>query len=192
MRCIAPGDGRLLRPVALIGLMGAGKTSVGCRLAQRLGVPFHDSDAEVERAADMSVAEIFEVFGEAGFRDGERRVIARLLGEGPQVLATGGGAWMQDATRAEIAARAVSIWLRADLELLVARTAGRGHRPLLNRGEPREILSRLVETRHPVYALADITVDSIPDQSHDAMAGRIEAALAEHARNTGRPLLREE
>jgi len=182
---------RLVCPVVLIGLMGAGKSSVGQRLAERLGAPFRDSDAEVERAADMSVAEIFECFGEAGFRDGERRVIARLLSEGPQVLATGGGAWMQAATRDAIAGRAVSVWLKADLDILVARTAGRTHRPLLNQGDPREILARLIETRYPVYALADISVDSLPDQSHDAMAARIEAALAAHGRATGRPVLRE-
>ena len=182
---------RLLRPVVLIGLMGAGKTSVGLRLAERLRAPFHDSDAAVERAANMSVAEIFEAFGEAGFRDGERRVIARLLGEGPQVLATGGGAWMQPETRAAIAGRAVSVWLKADLDLLVARTAGRTHRPLLNRDDPRAVLARLVETRYPVYALADVTVESVADQSHDAMAAQIEAALAAHGRGTGRAVLRE-
>jgi len=183
---------RLLRPVVLIGLMGAGKTSVGQRLAERLGAPFHDSDAEVERAANMSVAEIFEAFGEAGFRDGERRVIARLLGEGAQVLATGGGAWMQDETRAAIRRAAVSVWLKADLDLLVARTAGRSHRPLLNQGDPRSVLAHLVETRYPVYALADLTVESLPEQSHDAMAERIAAALAAHGRDTGRPVLKED
>ena len=184
--------GGLLRPVALIGLMGAGKSSVGHRLAARLGALFADSDAEVERAAGMTVAEIFAAYGEAGFRDGERRVIARLLDEGPQVLATGGGAWMQPETRAAIAARAVSVWLRADLDVLVARTAGRSHRPLLNRGDPREVLAGLIEARYPVYAEADITVDSLADQTHEAMAERIVEALAAHGRATGRAVVQEE
>jgi shikimate kinase len=183
---------RLLRPVVLIGLMGAGKTSVGQRLADRLNAPFHDSDHEVERAAGMSVVEIFETFGEADFRDGERRVIARLLDAGPQVLATGGGAWMQEETREAIRARAVSVWLRASLDVLVARTAGRSHRPLLNQGDPREVLAGLVETRYPVYALADLAVDSLPDQTHEAMCERIEAELLRHGRATGAPVLAEE
>lgn len=181
----------LLVPVVLIGLMGAGKTSVGLRLAQRLGARFRDSDHEVEEAAGMSVPEIFERYGEPNFRSGERRVIARLLGEGPQVLATGGGAWMEAGTRAAIAELGISVWLRADLETLVARTAGRGHRPLLARGDPRQTLARLIEARHPVYALADVTVESRPNQSHEAMAERIVEALARHQAETGRPILRE-
>ena len=185
------GGSGLTCPLVLIGLMGAGKTSVGHKLAERLNVPFRDSDYEVELAADMSVAEIFECFGEAGFRDGERRVIARLLESGPQVLATGGGAWMQPATRAAIRDRAVSVWLRADLDLLVARTAGRAHRPLLNAGDPRKVLADLIETRYPVYAEADVTVESEPDLSLDAMARRIQAAVAAHARESGRTILRE-
>ena len=181
----------LVRPVVLIGLMGAGKSSVGLRLARILEAPFRDSDAEIEKAANMSVAEIFERYGEAHFRAGERRVIARLLGEGPQVLATGGGAFMDPETRALFAREAVTVWLRADLDLLVARTAGRTHRPLLNRGDPREILARLIEERHPVYAEADVTVESRAGQSHEQMACRIIEALAAHGRATGRGALRE-
>lgn len=171
---------RLLRPVVLIGLMGAGKTSVGSRLAELLGAPFRDSDHEIERAANMSVPEIFARYGEPEFRDGERRVIRRLLAEGPQVLATGGGAFMNDDTRALIAECAVSVWLRAGLDLLVQRTAGRTHRPLLNRGNAREILGELIEQRYPVYALADVHVRSQAGLSHEQMARRILAALEAH------------
>ena len=167
----------LVRPVVLIGLMGAGKTSVGTKLAELLGARFRDSDAEIERAAAMSIGEIFSRYGEAHFRDGERRVIRRLLSEGPQVLATGGGAFMNEETRALIAERAVSVWLKATLNLLVNRTAGRTHRPLLARGNPRRILAGLIEERYPTYALADITVESQSGLSHEAMARRILAAL---------------
>lgn len=173
---------RLVRPVVLIGLMGAGKTSVGGRLGEMLGAPFRDSDAEIETAANLTVPEIFARYGEAHFRDGERRVIRRLLAEGPQVLATGGGAFMDPETRACIAERAVSVWLKADLDLLVSRTAGRAHRPLLNRGNPREVLARLIDERYPVYALADITVESLPGQAHEQMAKRIVRALKVHGR----------
>ncbi len=171
---------RLVRPVVLIGLMGAGKTSVGAKLAELLGARFRDSDAEIERAAAMSVPEIFARYGEPHFRDGERRVIRRLLAEGPQVLATGGGAFMNAETRALIAETAVSVWLRASLDLLVSRTAGRTHRPLLNRGNPREILAGLIEERYPVYALADIHVDSRHGASHEQMARRVIRALESH------------
>jgi shikimate kinase len=173
----------------LIGLMGAGKSSVGLRLAETLGVPFADSDAEIEAAAAMTIPEIFERYGEAHFRDGERRVIARLMGEGPRVIATGGGAFMNDETRALILAEAVSVWLKADLDLLVSRTAGRTHRPLLNRGDPREILRGLIETRYPIYAEADIAVESEPGLTHEEMAARIVAALKDHGARTGRGAL---
>jgi shikimate kinase len=175
---------RLARPVVLIGLMGAGKSSVGARLADHLGVRFRDSDAEIEKAANMTVPDIFEHYGEGHFRDGERRVIARLLRGKPKILATGGGAFMDQETRALIGRRAVSVWLTAELDLLVSRTAGRSHRPLLNKGDPRETLAGLIETRYPVYALADVTVESLPGQSHEQMARRIVAALEDHgARN---------
>lgn len=176
----ALADGPVLRrSVVLIGLMGAGKSSVGQRLAERLGVTFADSDAEIERAAAMSIPEIFERYGEPHFRDGERRVIARLLQEPPMVLATGGGAFMNAETRALIGRAAVSVWLKADLDLLVARTAGRTHRPLLNRGNPRDILAGLIRERYPVYAEAAITVESEAGLSHDEMASRIIAALGD-------------
>ena len=181
----------LVRPVALIGLMGAGKTSVGLRLATRLGAPFFDSDQEIEAAAAMTIPEIFERHGEGYFRDGERRVIRRLLEGPPHVLATGGGAFLNPQTRALILERAVSVWLKADLDLLVARTEGRGHRPLLNRGEPREVLSRLIDERYPVYAQADVAVESQPGQTHQDMAARIVAALREHGRRTGAGALAE-
>ena len=175
----------LIRPVVLIGLMGAGKTSVGARLASRLGAPFQDSDAEIERAAAMTIPEIFGLFGESDFRDGERRVIRRLLDGPPQVLATGGGAFMNAETRALIRERAVSVWLKAELEVLVSRVAGRTHRPLLNRGDPRQILSRLIEERYPVYAEADVIVESRHGQTHQAMAARIVMALERHGARTG-------
>lgn len=172
-----PGRARLTRPVVLIGLMGAGKTSVGTRLADMLGVPFRDSDHEIESVSQMKISEIFETFGEDEFRRLERRVISRLLEDGAGVLATGGGAFMQDETRAAIGDRSVSVWLKADLDVLVARTTGRTHRPLLNAGNPEEILAGLVETRYPVYALADVHVESYHEQTHEEMAGRIIAQL---------------
>ena len=165
------------RPVVLVGLMGAGKTSVGVRLAHLLGARFFDSDDEIERAANLTVPEIFERYGEAHFRSGERRVLARLLSGPPAVIATGGGAFMDGETRALVRTCAVSVWLRAALEVLLQRTAGRTHRPLLNRGNPRAILERLIETRYPVYAEADLTIESLAEQSHDQMAGRILEAL---------------
>ncbi len=156
----ATGVGLPLRSLVLVGLMGAGKSCIGRKLAQRLGLPFHDADSEIERAAGCSIADIFAQHGEAAFRDGERRVIARLLDEPLQVLATGGGAYVDPRTRAAIAARAIAIWLRADLDLLVKRTGRKTHRPLLRSGDPREILGRLMAERHPLYAEADIVVDS--------------------------------
>lgn len=150
----------LPRSVVLIGLMGAGKSCIGRRLAARLGVAFVDADAEIEAAAGCTISELFARFGEAAFREGERKVMARLL-EGPvQILAAGGGAFMDPATRDTIRRQGISVWLRADLDLLVKRTAGRDHRPLLKQGNPREILDRLMKQRYPVYAEADITVDS--------------------------------
>lgn len=143
--------------------MGAGKTSIGKRLAARLGLPFRDADSEIEVAAGCTVAEIFARFGEAEFREGERRVIARLLAGPPMVLATGGGAWMDAQTRASVRASAVSVWLRAPVEELARRVSGRSHRPLLNQGDPGEILRGLARVRHPVYAEADIIVDCTED-----------------------------
>jgi shikimate kinase len=171
--------------LVLVGLMGAGKSCIGRRLAQRLGRRFVDADAEIEAAAGCTIAEIFAEHGEAYFRDGERRVIARLLATPGQVVATGGGAFMNPATRAAIAAAGVSVWLRADLDLLVKRTARRNTRPLLRQGDPRAILGRLIDERYPVYAEADVTVDSAdgpPETTVDrvlrALAARREAAHA--------------
>lgn len=148
------------RSIVMVGMMGAGKSAIGRRLAQRLGLPFVDADTEIERAAGCSIEEIFAKHGEADFRDGERRVIARLL-EGPVcVLATGGGAFMDAATRERIRANAVSVWLKADLDTLVDRVGRRNNRPLLKNGDPRQILEGLIAIRYPVYAEADITVET--------------------------------
>ena len=168
---------RLGRTLVLVGLMGAGKTSIGRRVAQRLGVPFTDADAEIEAAANMTIAEIFARDGEAAFRAGERRVISRLLDGPVHVLATGGGAFMDPATRARIRECGLSIWLRADIDVLLARVARRRHRPLLNQGDPREVLERLMAVRHPVYAEADLTVDSLATPA-EAMVERVLAGLA--------------
>lgn len=149
------------RSIVLVGLMGAGKTTVGRRLAQRLGLSFVDADVEIERAAGETIPEIFERHGEATFREGERRVIARLLDGEPQVLATGGGAFMDQTTRDNISARGLSVWLRADLDVLMRRVLRRNNRPLLKQGDPRATMERLIGERYPVYAQADVTVESI-------------------------------
>ncbi len=147
------------RSIVLVGLMGAGKTSIGRRVAARLGMPFRDADAEIELAAGCSIPELFRRYGERDFRGGERRVIRRLLAADPLVLATGGGAFMDAETRAAIRAEGVSVWLRCKLPTLMRRVASRNNRPLLQNGDPAEILGRLMEQRHPVYAEADIVVD---------------------------------
>ncbi|GAN78821.1 3-dehydroquinate synthase [Acidocella aminolytica] len=154
------------RSIVLVGLMGAGKTAIGKRLAALLGLPFYDADEEIERAAGMTIAEIFKTHGEAAFRAGEKRVIQRLLSNGRIVLATGGGAFMDPETREAIRVRATSVWLRCPIPVLVQRTAGRTHRPLLNTGNPAEILEKLSAVRSPVYALADIIVDGSEDPPH--------------------------
>lgn len=148
------------RPVVLVGMMGVGKTSIGKRLAGRLGLDFVDADEEIERAAGMSIAEIFEKFGEPYFRDGERRVIARLIDGAPKVIATGGGAFINDETRALILERALSIWLDADVKILAERVARRNHRPLLTGRDPVEVLTELGKMRGPIYATADIHIRS--------------------------------
>jgi shikimate kinase len=162
---VAPADVRLrsaldTRSIVLIGMMGAGKSSVGRRLASRLGLAFVDADAEIEAAAGMSIPDIFQVHGEPAFRSGEARVIARLLDGGPQVLATGGGAFMNPQTRAGIRARGVSVWLRADFDVLMRRIKRRQDRPMLKTDDPPATLKRLMDERYPVYAEADVTVDS--------------------------------
>ncbi len=164
------------RSIVLVGLMGAGKSNIGRRLAARLHLSFVDADAEIEAAAGATIEEIFERHGEAYFRAGERRVIARLLDGPPHVLAAGGGAFMDPETRARIRTRAISIWLRADLELLLTRVARRDNRPLLKDGDRRAILTALIEKRHPIYAEADIIVDSI-DGPPELTLGQILAAL---------------
>jgi shikimate kinase len=165
------------RSIVLVGLMGAGKTKIGRRLAVRLNLPFFDSDEQIEAAAGETIEEIFRNRGEAVFRDGERRVIARLL-QGPiHVLATGGGAFMDPATRRVIAGSAVSVWLRADLDVLFARVSRRSNRPLLKTPDPRAVLAELIERRYPIYAEADVTVDS-GDGPPEATATRAIAALA--------------
>jgi shikimate kinase len=167
------------RCVVLVGLMGAGKSTVGRRLATRLKLPFRDADTEIETAAGMSIPEIFAIYGEPMFRDGERRVIARLLDEGPIVLATGGGAFMDESTRAAIAESGVSVWLYADLDTLMRRVRKRANRPLLQNADPEGTMRRLMEARHPVYAQADLTVTS-RDVSHERIAEEIIEALAAH------------
>lgn len=165
------------RSLVLVGLMGAGKTSVGRKLAAQLGLPFVDADSKIEDAAGISIPEIFALHGEAAFRDGERRVIRRLLDDPPQVLATGGGAYMSPETRAQIAARGISIWLRADLDVLVRRCSRRTNRPLLAQGDPRAVLANLMAERYPIYAQADLVVDS-NDGPHEAVVDSILQQLA--------------
>jgi shikimate kinase len=164
------------RCIVLVGMMGAGKSSVGRRLATRLGLAFFDADTEIERAAGMTIPEIFAARGEAEFRDGERRVIARLLADGPLVLATGGGAYMSAETRARIAERGVSVWLKADFDVLMRRVRKRSNRPLLRTADPDATLRRLIDDRYPVYALADLTIHS-RDVPHDVVVQEIVDAL---------------
>ena len=169
----------LPRTVALVGLPGAGKSAIGRRLAQRLQVPFVDADQRIEEAAGLTIPEIFDRWGETFFRDRERQIIARLLRDPPHVLATGGGAFVSDETRRLIAEEAVSLWLDADIELLVTRTARRNHRPLLKNGDPREILTRLMDERAPAYAQADLRIES-RDVPPDETVDNALAALRRH------------
>ncbi len=164
------------RSIVLVGLMGAGKTSIGRRLAARLGLPFRDADSEIELAAGCTVPELFSRYGERAFRDGERRVIRRLLAGDQQVLAFGGGAFMDKETRAATRAEAVSIWLRCPLNTLVRRVSGRDHRPLLADGDPTDILQRLIDQRYPIYAEADVIVDC-GDESPDVTTTQVLNAL---------------
>ena len=166
------------RSLVLVGLMGCGKTSVGRKLSQRLALPFVDADEEIERAANTTIPEIFAEHGEPYFRDGERRVIARLLRGGPQVLATGGGAYMNETTRAAIREAGISIWLKAELPLLMKRVARRTNRPLLKSADPEGAMRRFIEVRYPIYALADVTVES-REVPHETMADAVIRALIE-------------
>ena len=181
---LAPQDAALVaalgaRSVVLVGMMGAGKSSIGRRLAQRLGLHFVDADAEIEAAAGMTIAEIFTSYGEPYFRSGEQRVIARLLDSGPQVLATGGGAYMHADTRAGIRQKGVSVWLKADFEVLMRRVKRRStaDRPMLQ-GDPAQRIAHLMAERYPIYHEADVTVMS-RDVAHETIVNEIIAALAE-------------
>jgi shikimate kinase len=150
------------RSLVLVGMMGAGKSSVGRKLATRLALPFVDADTEIEAAAGMTIPEIFEIRGEPEFRSGEARVIARLLDGGPQVLATGGGAFMNAETRKLIGQKGVSVWLKADFDILMRRIRRRTDRPLLRTADPETTLRQLIDERYPVYALSDLTIESQP------------------------------
>ena len=164
------------RCVVLVGMMGAGKTSIGRRLANVLHLPFVDADIEIEKAANQSIPEIFAHYGEPHFRDGERRVVARLLLNGPAVLATGGGAFMNEETRAECREHGVTIWLKADASVLLERVRKKGGRPLLDNPDPESVMRRLLQERSPIYALADITIPS-RDAPHQSLVTEIVVAL---------------
>jgi len=166
--------------IALVGLMGVGKSSIGRRLAGALNMPFRDADTEIEAAAGRSISEIFEQFGEVAFRDGERRVISRLLDEPAHVLATGGGAFANDDTRALIRRKAVSIWLKADLEVLARRVARRDNRPLLTGKDPLTVLQALARERHGAYSQADVVLET-GDTAHQVAVDAIIKALADRA-----------
>jgi len=165
------------RTIALVGLMGVGKSSVGQRLANALDLPFRDADIEVEAAAGRSIPDIFAEFGEPAFREGERRVIGRLLDEPPHVLATGGGAFMDARTREMIKAKAISVWLKTDLEVLARRVGRKDNRPLLIGKDPLEVLKAQAEARYPTYALADVTVET-GDAPHHVTVDQLLRALS--------------
>lgn len=172
----APSSLKLAKPVVLVGLMGAGKSTIGRRLSAVLGLNFVDSDNEIVEAAGCSIADIFETYGEAIFRDLEQRVLLRLVGSEPCIIATGGGAFMNPAIRAAIKEKALSIWLKADLNVLLERVSRRDTRPLLKTGDKGSILGRLMDERYPIYAEADITIDSNAGM-HEAVVDNIITAL---------------
>jgi len=165
------------RPIVLVGLMGAGKSSIGRRLAEKLEIPFVDADHEIEVAADKTIPEIFNDHGEAYFREGERRVISRLIENGAQVLSTGGGAFINEETRQSINAHGISVWLKADLPLLMKRVMKRADRPLLRTEDPEAVMQKLMDQRYPVYAKADVTVES-KDVQHTQMVNEVIKVLA--------------
>jgi shikimate kinase len=167
------------RSIVLVGMPGSGKTSIGRRLAQQLGLEFVDADHEIEVSASMSIADIFSKYGEPYFRAGEARVIARLLDKGSQIIATGGGAFVNPETRTLVRARALSVWLKADVDLLLRRVKRKNDRPLLHVADPEAVLQRLLAEREAVYAEADITVTSL-DVPHDAVVEALLKALAQH------------
>ena len=179
------------RLIVLVGMMGAGKSTIGRRLAARLNLPFVDADTEIEAAAGMTIPEIFELHGEPHFRDGEARVIARLLDGGPSVLATGGGSFMREETRRRIAEKAVSIWLKADPDIILRRVKRRADRPLLQTADPAATVSRLLSEREPVYQHADVTIasrdvphDRIVDECLDALRARLTGVATADAIDT--------
>jgi shikimate kinase len=167
------------RSIVLVGLMGAGKTAIGRKIATALGLAFIDSDQEIEDVSRMSIPELFELYGEPEFRALEQRVIARVLEGGPQILSTGGGAYMNAHTREAIASNAVSVWLKADLDLLMERVSKKQNRPLLKNDNPRAVLERLMNERYPVYALADLTVVT-RDERKEVIAAEVIEALDRH------------
>ncbi|MBN9045109.1 MAG: shikimate kinase [Rhizobiales bacterium] len=167
------------RVVVLVGLMGAGKSTVGRKVAAMLGLPFKDADTEIEAVSRMTIPELFAAYGEAEFRDLERRVIGRLLEDGPMVLATGGGAWMNGETRAAIAGAGVSVWLNAELDVLMERVLRRQNRPLLKNDDPRGVMRRLMDERYPVYALADLQLMT-RDEKKEIIASELVGLLARH------------
>lgn len=174
----------LPKTVALVGLMGVGKTTIGRRLAEAFALPFVDADDEIEKAAGQPISDIFANYGEKGFRDGEQRVIARLLDGPTQILATGGGALTSQATRDRLKAKAITIWLKTDLNVIARRVANRSHRPLLRDRDPMDVLNEHVKTRYPLYGIADIVVDT-GDQPHGRAVDMVIGALKTHLE--GRP-----
>ena len=167
------------RSVVFVGLMGAGKTAIGRKVAATLGLPFTDSDYEIESVSRMTIPDLFDRYGEAEFRSLEQRVIARVLESGPQVLSTGGGAFMNEQTREAIAAGGLSVWLKADVDTLLDRVSKKQNRPLLKNPDPRGVLERLMAERYPVYALADVTV-ATRDERKEVIAGEVIEALGRH------------
>lgn len=167
------------RSVVFVGLMGAGKTAIGRKVAATLGLPFTDSDHEIESVSRMTIPDLFDRYGEAEFRSLEQRVIARVLESGPQVLSTGGGAFMNEQTREAIAAGGLSVWLKADVDTLLDRVSKKQNRPLLRNADPRAVLERLMAERYPVYALADVTV-ATRDERKEVIAGEVIEALGRH------------
>ena len=167
------------RTIVFVGLMGAGKTAIGRKVAQALGLPFVDSDHEIESVSRMSIPELFERYGEPEFRALEQRVIERLLRDGPRVVSTGGGAFMNPHTREAISSNGMSVWLRADLDLLMDRVAKKQNRPLLKNPDPRAVMQRLIEDRYPLYALADVTVET-RDTKREIIAAEVLASIARH------------
>ncbi len=174
------------RSIVMVGLMGCGKTAIGRRLANRLSLPFMDADEEIERAAHKTIPEIFEDHGEDYFRNGERKVIARLLADGPQVLATGGGAFMSVATRQNIQSLGISVWLKAELDVLMRRVRRRNNRPLLQTEDPQAVMQQLMDERYPIYAQADFTIES-REVSHDIVVSEIVTQLSARPTTAQKP-----